>query len=328
MGDHGGVVGGFRVLVVAATAAVVTTGAAVTTAGCSVATLAGTPAPTSPAGTTSTTGPPVATTLPPGVPTGIGPWRLAGRTEVLGAFSDQGLATVARPGRAATVAYRGTLTVTGSLERQGWDHVGDPDSWQGWLVEPFQGGPGATAKMFRVTSPDGSVTEAVHPLVAGEAANNSFAAVSPDGRWTVSAEWGTESRLLVYPTPVVNPGAPPGRPLPLAGTISLDRAVRDLQGCAFASSTRLVCADSDPSSDLWPEPDQVLQVDLAGPLSGSSTSARVTMLGQVPMTSGCTGPYEPEGVDIDRPDGLLRLTVAPPGICNLYTQVYEYRLAP
>ncbi|HET9075986.1 MAG TPA: hypothetical protein VFN68_03565 [Acidimicrobiales bacterium] len=250
-----------------------------------------------------------------------------GRTDVFGPGSNQGLATVTGSDGATRTVYTGSLTISAALRAAGWVHVGDPDSWHGWLVEPFQGPDGATAKMFRVTSPQGRITDAVHPLSPGEAANNSFAAVTPDGQWTVSGEWGEEDRLLVFPTPVVNTATRPGSPLPLSGTIALDRPVRDVQGCAFVSSTRLVCASSDPATDLWPVPDPLLQIDLAGPLSATSAGgpARVTLLGPIPLISPCPGTYEPEGVDMDRVTGILSLEVAPPGVCRLVTQVYRYR---
>jgi hypothetical protein len=260
----------------------------------------------------------------------LGPWLLVGRSELFGVLSDQGLATV-RTASGTTTIYRGAVSVTSALRAQGWDHVGDPDAWGGWLVDAFQGQPGRTSKMFRVTSPSGVQTEVVHPLVPREAANNSFAAITPDGQWTLSAEWGTEWRLLVFPTPVLNPMGRAGSPLPLAGVVTLTRPVRNLQGCAFATATRLLCSASDPGRDLWPTPDPLLQIDLRHALSsrpgGVSTSATVGEIGELPQSSPCPGRYEPEGVDLVRP-GTLRVEVVPPGACGLVTQIYEYRLGP
>ena len=264
-----------------------------------------------------------------GVNRRLGAWLLVGRTERLGPLADQGLATV-RTARGVTTIYRGSVSVTPALRAQGWDHVGDPDSWGGWVVDAFQGGPDSTSKMFRVTSPSGVQTEVVHPLVRGEATNNSFAAITPDGQWTLSAEWGTEWRLLVFPTPVLNPAGRPGSPLPLVGVVTLTRPVRDLQGCAFATATRLLCSASDLGRDLWPTPDPLLEIDLQHALSpapgGASTSATVSDIGELPQSSPCQGSYEPEGVDLVRP-GDLRVEVRPPGLCGVVTQVYEYRLA-
>lgn len=251
-----------------------------------------------------------------GVAPTLGPWALVGRTDVPGAWSDQGLATVTRPGGGSQIDYAGTLTVSSALEAGGWSHVGDPDGWGGWLVTPFQGGPGSRSKMFEVSAPDGAVTRAVHPLAPGELANNSFAAVTPDGQWTVSAEWGTESRLLVFPTPMINPAYSPGAPLPLAATIHLREPVSDLQGCAFATATSLMCSGS---SDL-------LEIDLDQPIQpGYYLSATVHALGPLPEGGTCQGTYEPEGVDIDRALHQLRVEMTQSGVCALFTQVYQYR---
>lgn len=253
-----------------------------------------------------------------GIPPSLGSWVLTGRTEVAGPYADQGVATVDRPGGRTEIVYTGTLTVTRELQAHGWTHVGDPDGWNGWLVEPFQGGPGTTAKMFRVTSPDGTVTQRMHPLAPGEAPNNSFAAVSPDGMWIVSGEWGTERRLLVLPMPGVNPAAPALGPLPLSGTVTLNEPVANLQGCAFSTATRLLCTDAA----------QVLELDLDRPVGGLGQQlARVRPLGPVPMYSDCQGTYEPEGLDVERVRRELRIEVAPPRPCNVLMQVYEYRLS-
>ncbi|HET9689983.1 MAG TPA: hypothetical protein VFP61_02440 [Acidimicrobiales bacterium] len=269
--------------------------------------------------------------VPVGVATTLGPYRLVGRADVFGPVSDQGLATVGRADGTTAVVYRGTLDVTPTLRAQGWDHVGDPGGWRGWVVDAFQGRP--DAKVFRSTGPDGQVVEAVHPLAPSEEANNSFAAVSPDGRLTVSGEWQVERRFLVFPTPGV--AAPASSSLPLVGTVALDRPARDVQGCAFVDAVTLVCATADPGTDLWPVPDQVLRVRLARPLTASipaatgavppATPATVTLLGPVPAASLCVGAYEPEGVDVDPATGRLRVEVVPPGQCATATQVYEYR---
>lgn len=48
-------------------------------------------------------------------------------------------------------------------------------------------------------------------------------------------------------------------------------------------------------------------------------------VGPLPEVGGCAGAYEPEGVDVDRSLGQLRVEISQPGPCNLLTQVYEYR---
>jgi hypothetical protein len=126
-----------------------------------------------------------------------------------------------------------------------------------------------------------------------------------------------ESRLLVFPTPGVNPLAVAARPLALAGTLSLEEPVTDLQGCAFQAATILLCSGSSG----------LLELDLAHPVgAGQPDAATVQVLGPVPEAGGCSGTYEPEGLDVDRQLGQLRIAVSQPGICNLLTQVYAYRL--
>ena len=58
-----------------------------------------------------------------------------------------------------------------------------------------------------------------HALGPGEALNNSFVAISPGGQWMVSGEWGTMTRLLVHPTPGVNPSTSPSANLPWTSSI-------------------------------------------------------------------------------------------------------------
>jgi hypothetical protein len=247
----------------------------------------------------------------------LGPWHLAGHETVFGPAADEGVATVG--GR---VVYRGDLDVTAALRAQGWVHIGDPGAFDRSIVDAYQGPPGADAKMFLLTAPDGATRAYVHPLAAGELVNNSFAAISPDGRWLVSGEWGLEHRLLVLPSPTA-PGAPD--PLPLAPNIALDRPAYDVQGCDFITATRLLCVSDDPGTSVWPNPFPLLQVDLPGPLDGRSVTGRVTDLGGLPTVSRCQGAFEPEGIDYDRVTGVLRVVVTPPAPCSaVTTTVYDY----
>ncbi len=93
--------------------------------------------------------------------------------------------------------------------------------------------------MFRVQAPGGAWSEYVHTLSPGEAMNNSWVAISPDGQWMLSGEWGTMDRLLVFPTPGENPSTSPSANLPQAATVRLDHAVRDVQ--AVTSPVRRPC---------------------------------------------------------------------------------------
>jgi hypothetical protein len=252
----------------------------------------------------------------------LGNWKLENRFLVTAALADQGIATVTRPGEKSVIVFRGSLSIRPALRDQGWGHIGDPDSWHGYLFDAYQASPSQGEKLFEVTAPDGQVLDFVHPLAPGEEYNNSFVAVTPDGQWMVSGEWGTMTRLLVFPTPMVNPTAT-GNPLELVSAISLDHPVRDVQGCAFTKATQLVCSTADTGTDLWPTPDQLLKVTLAHPLDGTATTAEVSFLGELPMLSACAGTYEPEGVDYH--DGTLRVEVRAPGACGLAVAVYQYR---
>ena len=255
----------------------------------------------------------------------LGPWRLENRFLVLAALGDQGLATLRRPGRSPTIVFRGDLSVPSSLRRQGWDHVGDPDSWHGYVFDAYPASPPTTQKLFEVTTPAGATYQFVHPLAPGEMPNNSFVAVTPDGQWMVSGEWDRMTRLLVFPAPITNRTVPArAAVVGLAATINLDHPVRDVQGCVFYSPTELLCSSTDPGTDLWPTPDQLLRITLTRPLDGTAVAGHVTSLGELPQASNCLGAYEVEGIDYDRVSGILRVEVLPPGNCQLSIAVYEY----
>ena len=251
----------------------------------------------------------------------LGSWTLQNRFFVPAPPADQGLATVARDDK-TEIVFRGGLSIPPRLRDQGWVHVGDPDSWHDYIFDAYQGSPSSNEKLYEVTSPKGDVLDFVHRLVPGEDYNNSFATITPDGRWMVSGEWGEMTRLLVFPAPVINP-AVTTRVLELAPSVRLDRPVRDLQGCVFTGPTQLLCSSADPGSDLWPTPDQLLQLTLGHPLDGTAATAEVRSLGELPMLSACSGEYEPEGVDYH--DGLLRVEVRSPGVCSPEITVYQYR---
>jgi hypothetical protein len=156
--------------------------------------------------------------------------------------------------------------------------------------------------------------------------NNSFAAVSPDGQWLVSGEWGDQDRLQVFPAPLLNPATPKtGGDLPQAPQITLDKPVRDIQGCDFVDDTRLLCASDDGSKELFEEDRPLLQVDLTHRLDGTPVTGHVTSLFALPQRSACSGTFEAEGVDYDTTTGTLRVEVVPPGVCKVATTVYSYR---
>ncbi|MFC0039619.1 hypothetical protein [Actinomadura rayongensis] len=252
----------------------------------------------------------------------LGAWKLTGSVEQPSSLANQGLTTVGKELR-----FAGNGTVPDALRTAGWGHVGDPDSTRGYVFDAYQWtAADPAAKMFYVTTPRGEHYRYVHPLAPGELMNNSYAAVSPDGQWLVSGEWGTMNRLLVLPTPILNRSTPrTGGTLPLAGRITLDRPVRDVQGCDFVNPVTLLCATDDTGTDLFPTTKQLLQIKLSRPLRGRDVTARVTSLGQLPLVSACRGEFETEGNDYDPATGLLRVEVVPPSPCDANTTIYTFR---
>ncbi|MFI5609791.1 hypothetical protein [Amycolatopsis sp. NPDC051903] len=257
-------------------------------------------------------------------------WRVIGKTSVANSISGEGITTLRLPGRAPQTVYRNGTTIPQALKDEGWGHVGDPDSLRGYTFDVYQDtvtNP-PTSKMYLVTAPSGETTEFVHPLRADEPAANANAqvAVTPDGQWLVSGALGDATELYVSPTPFLNRRAPRvAGDLPLAARIHLDHPVRSAQGCDFVSPARLLCATSDSANDLYPTSYQLLQVDLPHAVTGHDVTAHVTELGQLPLSSTCTGAFTPEGVDYDAPTGTLRVEVVPPAPCNTVTDVYSLR---
>ncbi|WP_369216380.1 hypothetical protein [Streptomyces flavofungini] len=255
-------------------------------------------------------------------PASPGGWQETGTTQVSSLTGGQGLASRADGG----LLHRGLASIPLDLRIKGWGHIGDPDIAEGHTFDAYQGGDDAKSKMYAVTTPGGKRYLYEHPLDAGEKLNNSFAAVSPDSQWLVSGEWGDQNRLQVFPAPLLNSATPPtGGTLAQAGQISLDKPVRDIQGCDFASATRLVCASNDASRELFPEDRPVLQVDLDRALDGKPVTGHVSSLFASPQRSLCSGSFETEGVDYDTARRTLRVEVVPPSPCLVTTTVYAYK---
>ncbi|MFE2538058.1 hypothetical protein, partial [Streptomyces sp. NPDC059371] len=199
-------------------------------------------------------------------------WNEVGSDRADPLTESQGLTSVEVPAGSPN-HYTGIGTIPASVSGRGWNHVGDPDaSYNGYYVEPYQSDSGS-AKMFRVQAPGGAWSEYVHKLSAGEALNNSFVTIAPSGTWMVSGEYGTMNRLLVFPTPGVNPATSPSADLPQASTINLDHAVRDVQGCDFVTATRLLCSSDDPAGTLFGMTKPLLQIDLSGGAGGGGPRA-------------------------------------------------------
>ncbi|MGW7662512.1 hypothetical protein [Streptomyces sp. NPDC054756] len=250
-------------------------------------------------------------------------WTEVGSDRADPLTESQGLASIEVPANSPN-RYTGIGTIPLSVRTRGWNHVGDPDaSYDGYYIEPYQADSGS-AKMFRVQAPNGGWSEYVHALGPGEALNNSFVAISPGGQWMVSGEWGTMTRLLVHPTPGVNPSTSPSANLPWTSSIRLDRPVRDVQGCDFRDATTLLCSSDDPDGSLFGITKPLLQIDLSAAPGASDVTGRVTALRRLPLRSSCSGSFETEGIDYDRRTGTLRVIVISPGFCVL-TDSKTYR---
>ncbi|MEU6773114.1 hypothetical protein [Streptomyces sp. NPDC046759] len=253
----------------------------------------------------------------PGSAAAADTWTETGSDRARPLDESQGLTSVEVPANSPN-RYTGVGTIPIGVSSRGWNHVGDPDaSYNGYYIEPYQRDSGDT-KMYRVQAPDGTWSEYVHTLSPGEALNNSWDAISPDGQWMLSGEWGTMNRLLVFPTPGVNPSTSPAANLPQASTVNLDHPVRDVQGCDFSGPTTLLCSSDDPDGSLFGITKPLLQIDLSAPPNGSAdVTGHVTALRQLPLRSSCSGTFEVEGIDYDRRTGVLRVIVMSPGFCIL-----------
>lgn len=264
----------------------------------------------------------------------VGPWELLDRRYRFKKLASQGLTTVVVDGR-PTVMYRGAWSIPKVLRNRGWVHIGDPGSWGGYVIDAYQARGGTRSKLYQVITPDGDRYEYDHLLVATlqppETYNNSFAAVSPDAQWMVSGEWGQQQRLLVFPTPLLNPASPPnGGALELAGTIELDKPVRDVQGAAFIDERTLLCVTDDHAGEarpsLWPVPRQLLAITLKDVLGTRSTSASVECVGALPTPRFGFGAPEVEGIDYQPTTGDLRVDIVPRIPWNqLITVIYRFR---
>jgi hypothetical protein len=256
-------------------------------------------------------------------------WHVVDKTTVSTAVGGEGVATVRLPGQPAQLHYTAGNTIPANLKAEGWGHIGDPDSLHGYIFDPYQQTTATiTQKMMLVTTPSGQQYEYTHTLAGDEIAANSnaYTAVTPDGQWLVSSELAQVDRLLVFPAPILNKALPAGGgTLPLAAKVLLDKPVRNLQGCDFITSTRLICASDDSNNDIYPTSKPLLQIDLQQPLRGRDVRAHVTSLGQLPLSSTCVGAYTAEGVDYDTVTGELRVEVVAPSPCNTDVTVYTYR---
>jgi hypothetical protein len=257
--------------------------------------------------------------------TGIAGWTETGSYLENSLTAGEGVATVDPPGGTPYELYRGIASIPLSLAIQGWTHIGDPDSADGYIIDAYQGSSSGNTKMFLLTTPSGATYQYVHTLAPGELYNNSFDAISPDTQWMVSGTWGTQTNLQIFPAPYFNSEtSPTGGTLPLSGYINLSTPVNDIQGCDFVTATELICASDDNSETIFANPFPLVEITLAAPLNGGTVTGTVTDLGSIPQSSICSGTFEPEGVDYDTATGVLRVEIIQPGVCEVATTVYEY----
>ena len=259
---------------------------------------------------------------------GVAGW-IAGRSyDESTLHAGEGVATVSPPHRRPYELYRGLQSIPSKLKAQGWAHIGDPDSVDGYILDAYQGPSSGNSKMFLVTTPSGKSVEYVHTLVPGELYNNSFVAIAPDAQWMVAGEWGTMSHLQIYPTPLLNHNTRHhGGSLQLAGYIRLDHKLNDIQGCAFVTPVMVICASDDDSRTLFANEKPLVEVDLSKSLHGIDVKGHVVDLGSIPQRSSCSGTFEAEGVDFDSSTHILRVEIIQPGSCILKTTIYEYHPA-
>jgi hypothetical protein len=266
------------------------------------------------------------TPVKPAASAGIAGWTKTGSYPENALTSGEGVATVSKPGGADRELYRGLASLPVRLAVQGWEHVGDPDSAAGYVIDAYQGSSNGKKKMFLITTPSGSTYQYVHTLVPGEVYNNSFDSVTPDEQWMVAGEWGAMTHLQVYTAPYFNAAtSKTGGTLNLSGYIKLSTPVNNIQGCDFVTSTELICASDDATRTAFSNKFPLLEVSLAAPLNGSTVTGTVTDLGSIPQNSTCSGVFEPEGVDYDPASGTLRVEITQPGTCKVTTTVYEYK---
>jgi hypothetical protein len=257
---------------------------------------------------------------------GIAGWTQTGSYLESALTAGEGVATVNPPGGTPYELYRGAGSIPFAELIDGWTHVGDPDSANGYIIDAFQGSSSGDSKMYLLTTPSGSTYKYTHTLASGELYNNSFDAISPDTQWMISGTWGTQTNLQIFPTPYFNSEtSATGGTLSLSGYINLSTPVNDIQGCDFVTATQLICASDDNSESIFANQFPLLEITLAAPLNGSTVTGTVTDLGSIPQSSDCSGTFEPEGVDYDTATGVLRVEITQPSVCEVATTVYEYQ---
>lgn len=239
-------------------------------------------------------------------------WRLAGTTDHPSIDANQGLATTA----AGRLTVRGYTSIRPDLALAGWTHIGDHDIHGGLIYDAYEN-LSSGRKLYVLTDASGRGRSYFHRVRAGEKGNNSFATVSPSGKYLVSGEFGKQRRLLVFTNPV---GQPDGSTIRYVGEIRFDRTVGDIQSCDFMTERTLLCVDDDRVVKT------LHAVNLTGPLGGAVTPARLSTVLTLPLRgrSACAGDWESEGVDYDTTRNVVRVAAIEPLPCGLNTVVFRF----
>jgi hypothetical protein len=244
----------------------------------------------------------------PEYPSTLGTWPYRTTIAKNTGAEGEGYASVAATGGwvwaglTATKFYNSAGALTARLLPPApYDHIGDPDA-HGYLTYiPLQRNDGGRTQAFQIRSSlTGAVSLAEWSLPSGYQINNSWVAISPDGRWMLNGGWGNQSAFYGFARPT---GA---GPVTLAFRVTLDTTLRNVQGCDFVTNMRLVCQDDKEGAGAK----SVWAVDLNHYLDGVNRTARVTRLGDAPgdQADPACIEGESEGVDYNPTTKVLRTT--------------------
>lgn len=205
-------------------------------------------------------------------------------------------------GLTATKFYNSAGAQTARLTAPApYTHIGDPDAYGYWAYIPLQRDDGVRTMGFQIRSLlTGAVTLAEWTVPSGYQTNNSWIAISPDGKWMLNGGWGNETFFTGFTRPTAN------GPITLGFKITLDTTLRNIQGCDFVTNLRLVCQDDKEGAGTK----SVWQVDLNHYLDGVNRTAHVTRLGPAPgdQTDPACIQGESEGVDYNTSTKVFRST--------------------
>lgn len=257
---------------------------------------------------TMTIGTSTASAAGPVYPATLGPWTYQSTIMKGTGAEGEGYASIANTGGwawaglTATKVYNSAGTqVAKLLPPAPYDHIGDPDAYGWYLYIPLQRNDGGQTLAFQIRNMlNGSVSINEWTVPSGYMTNNSWIAISPDGKWLLNGGWGNMNYFTAFARPT---GAGTST---LAFKITLDRTLRNIQGCDFISNLRMVCQDDVEGAgnkSVW-------QIDINNYLTGVNRTARTTRLGDAPgdQTDPACIQGESEGVDYNTTTKVFRAT--------------------